>query len=193
MCAVEASCLVQSPCFIRTSFICPDERGGRPPSPLSLGPSPSCRHLCSLAVLEPRADRLGDTVFWKVGLVFDESRSVEHWPLAAAFTGGSVTVVVINSICAVCLHSTRVRPSLCVLVNLGKRTIVCHWLLCFSSVQSLSCVQLCNPMDCSMPGFPVHHQLPELTQTHIHQVGDAIQPSPPVPFSSCLPSFLGIC
>ena len=33
-------------------------------------------------------------------------------------------------------------------------------------------------MDCSTPGFPVHHQLPELAQTHIHQVGDAIQPSP---------------
>ena len=50
-----------------------------------------------------------------------------------------------------------------------------------SSVQSLSCVQLlCNPMDCSMPGFPVHHQLPELAQTHVHRVGNAIQPSHPL-------------
>ena len=46
----------------------------------------------------------------------------------------------------------------------------------FSSVAQ-SCPTLCNPMDCSMPGFPVHHQLQELTQTHVHQVGDAIQPS----------------
>ena len=46
--------------------------------------------------------------------------------------------------------------------------------LVFNSVQSLSPVQLCNPMDCSMPGFPVHHWLPELTQTHVHQVSDAI-------------------
>ena len=46
-----------------------------------------------------------------------------------------------------------------------------------SSVQSLSCVWLCDTMDCSMPGFPIHHQLPELTQTHVHGVGDAIQPS----------------
>ena len=38
----------------------------------------------------------------------------------------------------------------------------------FSSVQSLSCVRLCDPMDCSMPGLPVHHQLPELAQTHVH-------------------------
>ena len=35
-------------------------------------------------------------------------------------------------------------------------------------------------MDCSTPGFPVHHQLPELTQTHVHQVGDTIQPSHPL-------------
>ena len=50
----------------------------------------------------------------------------------------------------------------------------------FSSLQSLSSVWLCNPMDWSMPGFPVHHQLPEPTQTHVHWVGDAIQPSHPL-------------
>ena len=48
----------------------------------------------------------------------------------------------------------------------------------FSSVQLLSHVLLL--MDCSMPGFPVHHQLWELTQTHVHRVGDAIQPSLPL-------------
>ena len=42
------------------------------------------------------------------------------------------------------------------------------------------CPTLCNPMNCSMPGLPVHHQLPEFTQTHIHRVGDAIQPSHPL-------------
>ena len=49
----------------------------------------------------------------------------------------------------------------------------------FSSVTQL-CPTLCDPVDNSMPGFPVHHQLPELTQTHVHQVGDAIQPSHPL-------------
>ena len=49
----------------------------------------------------------------------------------------------------------------------------------FSSVAQ-SCPTLCDPMDCSMPGFPVHHQLPELNQTHVHQVSDAIQPSHPL-------------
>ena len=49
----------------------------------------------------------------------------------------------------------------------------------FSSVTQ-SCLTLCNPMDCSTPGLPVHHQLPEFTQTHVHWVGDAIQPSHPL-------------
>ena len=50
----------------------------------------------------------------------------------------------------------------------------------FSSAQLLSCVWLCNPMNCSMSCFPVHHQLLEFTQTHVHWVGDAIQPSHPL-------------
>ena len=59
----------------------------------------------------------------------------------------------------------------------------------FSSVAQ-SCLTLCNLMDCSTSGLPVHHQLPELTQTHAHWVSDAIQLSHPVvPFSSCLQSF----
>ena len=45
----------------------------------------------------------------------------------------------------------------------------------FSSVAQ-SCPTLCDPMNCSTPGLPVHHQLPEFTQTHVHWVGDAIQP-----------------
>ena len=49
----------------------------------------------------------------------------------------------------------------------------------FSSVTQ-SCPTLSDPMDCSMPGFPVHHQLPELTQTHLHWVSDAIQTSHPL-------------
>ena len=42
------------------------------------------------------------------------------------------------------------------------------------------CATLCDPSDCSMPSLPNHHQLPESTQTHVHQVGDAIQPSHPL-------------
>ena len=74
----------------------------------------------------------------------------------------------------------------------------CHWkcgnhsnqrAVQFSSVAQ-SCLTLCNPMDYSTPGLPVHHQLPEFTQTHVHWVSDAIQPSHPVfPFSSGPQSF----
>ena len=45
---------------------------------------------------------------------------------------------------------------------------------------SKSCPALCDPMNCSMPGLPVHHQPPEFTQTHVHRVGDDIQPSHPL-------------
>ena len=53
----------------------------------------------------------------------------------------------------------------------------------FSSVAQ-SCPTLCSLIDCSMPGFSIYHQLPELTQTHVHRVGDAIQPSLPLSFLS---------
>ena len=46
----------------------------------------------------------------------------------------------------------------------------------FGSVAQL-CATVCDPMDCNMPGFPVHHPLLEPTQTHVHRIGDAIQPS----------------
>ena len=49
----------------------------------------------------------------------------------------------------------------------------------FSSV-ARSCLTLCNPINCSSPGLPVHHQLLEFTQTNFHRVGDAIQPSHPL-------------
>ena len=55
-----------------------------------------------------------------------------------------------------------------------------HWCsVQFSSVAQ-SCLTLCYPMDCSTPGLPVHHQLLEFTQTHVHWVGDAIQPPHPL-------------
>ena len=62
----------------------------------------------------------------------------------------------------------RLEPSLWVLT-----------LVQFSSVTQ-TCPTLCDPIECSTPGFPVHHQLPELTQTHVSWVGDAIQPSHPL-------------
>ena len=59
-----------------------------------------------------------------------------------------------------------------------REKVLITWIVSvkFSSVTQ-SCLTLCDPMDCSMPGFPIHHQLPELAQTHIHCIGDAFQPS----------------
>ena len=51
-----------------------------------------------------------------------------------------------------------------------------------------SCPTLCDPVNCSTPGLPVHHQLPESTQTHVHQIGDAIQPSHPLSSPSLAPN-----
>ena len=60
-----------------------------------------------------------------------------------------------------------------------------------STVQSLSHVRLCDPMNHSTPGLPAHHQLPEFTQTHVHLVSDAIQRSHPL--SSPSPPAFNLC
>ena len=74
------------------------------------------------------------------------------------------------------------------------RQILYHWdpweapYRMISSVQSLSRVRLCDPMTCSMPGLLVRQQLPEFPQTHVHWVGDAIQPFHPLSSSSSSPA-----
>ena len=76
--------------------------------------------------------------------------------------------------------------------SLQKRKLKLQWdiTIYLPEIQSVSHVWLCDPMDCNTPGFPVHRQLLELAQTHVHPVSDAIQPSQPaVPFSSCPQSF----
>ena len=65
-------------------------------------------------------------------------------------------------------------------------TLIRYMICCCSVAQS--CPTFCDPMDCSTPGFPVHHQLPELAQIHVHQAGDAIQPSHPLLSLLLLPS-----
>ena len=69
------------------------------------------------------------------------------------------------------------RITLRYFLSLGKRKVKV-----FSQFRSVtqSCPTLCDPMNRSMPGFPVHHHIPEFTQTHVHRVGDVIQPSHPL-------------
>jgi len=69
--------------------------------------------------------------------------------------------------------STEITEHACCLFELEDQVGL------FSSVTYL-CPTLCDPMDCSMPGLPAHHQLLEFTQTHVHWVSDAIQPSHPL-------------
>ena len=76
--------------------------------------------------------------------------------------------------------------------KLNRGLLHCRWILYQLSYQFSSVAQLCptlfDPMDCSTPGFPVHHQLLELTQTHVHRVSNAIQPSHPL-LSPSTPAF----
>ena len=76
-------------------------------------------------------------------------------------------------------QGARQMPAACLKLCVCKWDSVWHYKLHFSSVIQL-CPTLCDPMDRSTPGLPVHHQLPEFTQTHVHWVSDAIQPSHPL-------------
>src|SRR5574340_127548 len=100
-------------------------------------------------------------------------------------------------------HKQQPTRLLCPWDSPGKNTgMGCHFLLQCRKVKSesevtQSCPTLSDPMNCSTPGLPVHHHLPEFTQTHVHRVGDAIQPShplsspsPPAPNPSQHQSFL---
>ena len=91
----------------------------------------------------------------------------KYWLLFQSFKNQCLYVVLALAVLqSWCFFNTRVKSG----STLGS--------VQFSSVAQ-SCPTLCDPMSHSTPGLPVHHQLPEFTQTHVHQVGDAIQPSHP--------------
>ena len=75
-----------------------------------------------------------------------------------------------QSRCSTCLLSEWMKKEHSILIGISQ----------FSSVVAQSCPTLCDPMNRSTPDLPVHHQLLEFTQTHVHWVGDAIQPSHPL-------------
>ena len=76
-------------------------------------------------------------------------------------------------------YSIELALFLCVILNFLVLKSSFMIMVQFSSVTQ-SCPNLCDPMNCSTPGPPVHHQIPEFTQTHVHRVGDAIQPPHPL-------------
>ena len=133
------------------------------------------------------------------------SGTLDHNSVSLSFVTSAIDCLLINSLSSIVLrgnsnHKSLVYPALLLLT---KTAVYClsasidrslHspgfiwdlqpapcWMFSvqFSSVTQ-SCLTLCNPMNCSAPGLPVHHQLLESTQTHVHRVGDAIQPSHPL-------------
>ena len=111
-----------------------------------------------------------------------QARTLE-W-VAISFSNAWKWKVKVKSVVSDSLQPHGLKPTrlLCPWDFPGKSTGVgCHCLL-HSAAQL--CPNLYDPMGCSMPGFPVHHQLWELNQTHIHQVGDAIQTSHPLSSTS---------
>ena len=76
-----------------------------------------------------------------------------------------------------CLTQCSKSPILGLFFLENKPSNIYACVFALVSLVTQSCPTLCDPMDCSTPGFPVHHQLLELAQTRVHQVGDAIQPS----------------
>ena len=83
-----------------------------------------------------------------------------------------------SSLSAIMVVSSAYRRLLIFLPAILMETVR-DFVFQFSSVAQ-SCTTLCDPMDCSMPGFPVHYQLLEFSQIHVHRVGDAIQSSHPL-------------
>ena len=123
-------------------------------------------------------DSLGGCIVGGPGIIFG------HW----SWTCYSVKV---NSRADVCsLSYSKVLSKCSALVMSSVKAVASHPVFCpfrFSSVAQ-SCLTLCYPVDCSTPGLPVHHQLSELSQTHVRRVGNATQPSHPLS-SSPLPAF----
>ena len=87
---------------------------------------------------------------------------------------------------SVCTYIFVLYIYVCICMYIYISVYVCVYISVQFSSLAQSCLTLCNPMNGSTLGFPVHHQLPEFTQTHVHQVSDAIQPSHPL--SSPYPS-----
>ena len=123
-------------------------------------------------------DSLGGCIVGGPDIIFG------HW----SWTCYSVNV---NSRADVCsLSYSKVLSKCSALVMSSVKAVASHPVFCpfrFSSVAQ-SCLTLCYPVDCSTPGLPVHHQLSELSQTHVRRVGDATQPSHPLS-SSPPPAF----
>ena len=120
----------------------------------------------------------------------DQCEVVPHWSFDLYFSNISDVEHLFTCLLTICIKMV-------VLKSLKTNSIVLLWIVWLQVILAMqfyfpdcnyqqfsslaqSCLTLCDRMDCSMPGFPVHHQLLEFTQTHVHWVSDAIQPSHPL-------------
>ena len=130
-----------------------------------------------------RRDRLPTPVFWPGefhGLYSPWGRKESDRTERLSLRLGVSKQMSIFRICALCKKLVKLCftfVTLSYINHLYFLNTICSAM--FSSVAQ-SCPTLCNPVHCSMPGLPVHHQLLEFTQSHVHRVGDAIQPSHPL-------------
>ena len=99
------------------------------------------------------------------------------------------TFVLLFACVCMCVY-VCVRMCVCIYIYIYKDFL--YYLRCCCCSVTQSCLIFCDPIDCSTPGFPVLHNLPEFAQIHVHWIGDAIQPShplsPPPPPPSIFPS-----
>ena len=105
-----------------------------------------------------------------------------QFPKPKAILSKSLHFPIINSLVSISLQKTRTLELVHNFIPnclLPSHMNLLSFSVQFSSVTQ-SCPALCNPMNRSMPGLPVHHQIPESTHIHVHRVGDAIQPSHPL-------------
>ena len=114
---------------------------------------------------------------WATSLSLSEwNHSLNLW-LSLRSQSFSVPELIFHSVCPLLDKNKRLmEASWWERLTEGKLGLLWWAGLCSVQFSWQLCPTLCDPMDCSMPGIPVHHQLPELAQTHVHQVGDAIQP-----------------
>ena len=126
--------------------------------------------LCLLSKLDRPIMLSSNTWTFSGGFFIGITIHCSIWPCSSGWAGWSREGV-LNKVVYLC---SRVSQS------------AHYWYFQFSSVAQL-CPTLCDPMDCSMPGLPVHHQFPEPAPSHVHQLSDAIQLSHPL--SSLSPAF----